>query len=96
MNHVPARITSVLAAHFAFCLAVFLSSGFASHLAVPYFSGCIGDSLDNFLQEYKELASACWLSNQQKCDMVLHYIAPSLCDLWKSLDEFHFLDWASF
>jgi hypothetical protein len=63
---------------------------------VPYFSRHIDDSLDNFLKEYEELAKDCRLTEQQKCEMVLCYVALTHCDLWKSLDEFHLSDWMRF
>jgi hypothetical protein len=62
----------------------------------PYFSGCVDNSLDDFLKEYEELAKDCRLMEQQKCKMVLHYIALTHHDLWKSLDEFHLSDWMRF
>jgi hypothetical protein len=63
---------------------------------MPYFSRHIDNSLDNFLKEYKELVKDCRLMKQQKCEIVLCYIALTHCDLWKSLDEFHLSDWMGF
>jgi hypothetical protein len=62
----------------------------------PFFSGCVEDSLEDFLEEYNELAKDCRLMEKQKCEMVLCYIAPSHRDLWRSLDEFHIYDWTRY
>jgi len=71
------------------------------HASVPLsnralLSGRVDDSLDDFLEEYEELAKDGRLSEQQKCKTVLCYIAPTHRDLWKSLDEFHLSDWTGF
>ena len=63
-------------------------------VTAPFFSGRVGDSLDEFLVEYDELADDRQLSEQQKCETVLRYISPSHRDLWKSLDAYTDGDWS--
>ena len=48
------------------------------------------------MQKYEELARDCRLSDQQKCETVLRYVAPTHQDLWKTLDEFRVYDWNGF
>ena len=63
-----------------------------SHHA-PYFSGEGGESLDNFLHEYEELADGHELTERQKVDWVIRYVARSQQDLWKSMEGFVISDW---
>ena len=62
----------------------------------PYFSGQVGDPLDEFLREYEELATTCTLNNQQKVETILRYIPSDLRDLWKILDGYATHDWTLF
>jgi hypothetical protein len=55
---------------------------------VPYFSGEGGESLDDFLCEYEELADGHGLTQRQKVDWVIRYVAHSQRDLWKSMEGF--------
>ena len=60
---------------------------------VPYFSGEGGESLDDFLCEYEELADGHGLTQRQKVDWVIRYVAHSQRDLWKSMEGFVISDW---
>ena len=64
-----------------------------SHHA-PYFSGEGGESLDDFLREYEELADGHGLTERQKVDWVIRYVARSQRDLWKSMEGFVVSDWS--
>ena len=59
----------------------------------PYFSGRVGDPIEDFLSEYEELANSCGLTDQQKVEAVIRYIPFALRDLWKSLDGYQAQDW---
>jgi hypothetical protein len=61
-----------------------------------YFSAHVGDPLDNFLQEYEDLATSCALTPQQKVETILWYIPTNLRDLWKILDGYAGHDWNIF
>ena len=63
-------------------------------LRAPYFSGQVGDPIEDFLREYEEQASICALTNRQKVETVVRYIPTALRDLWKSLDGYITHDWA--
>jgi len=63
-----------------------------SHHA-PYFSGEGGESLDDFLHKYEELADGYGLMERQKVDWVIRYMAHSQQDLWKSMEGFMISDW---
>ena len=63
-----------------------------SHRA-PYFSGRVGDSIEEFLDEYEELASSCGLSERQKVETVVRYIPKVLKDFWRSQDGYLARDW---
>ncbi len=66
-----------------------------SHRA-PFFSGHVGDPLDEFLREYDKLATSCNLTAQQKVETVLRYIPHDLWDLWKILEGYPANDWDLF
>jgi hypothetical protein len=55
---------------------------------VPYISRSVEDSWEDFLKEYEDLGRGCRLTEQEKCKMLLHYIALSYCNLCRSLDEY--------
>jgi hypothetical protein len=59
----------------------------------PSFSGEGGESLDDFLREYEELANGHGLSEQQKVDWVIRYVGHSQRDLWKSMEGYVVADW---
>ncbi len=61
----------------------------------PSFTSEGGDSLDDFLCEYEELANSHRLMEQQKVDWVIRYVDHSQCDLWKSLDGYTASDWVN-
>ena len=63
-----------------------------SHHA-PSFSGEGGESLEDFLHEYEELAYGHGLTERQTVDWVIRYVHSSQRDLWKSLDGFVTSDW---
>ena len=69
---------------------------YAKDNKAPYFSARPGDSLDDFLRDFEELATTCGLSAQQKLETILRYIPPDLRDLWKILDGYSTHDWAEF
>ncbi|KAH8996030.1 hypothetical protein EDB92DRAFT_1814483 [Lactarius akahatsu] len=66
-----------------------------SHNA-PYFSGHIGDPLDDFLWEYEELATSRNLTPQEKVETITCYIPTDLQDLWKLLNSYTTPNWALF
>ncbi len=66
-----------------------------SHCA-PFFSGHVGDPLDDFLHEFEELAISCALTDQQKIETIICYIPNDLRDLWKILDSYATHDWVLF
>jgi hypothetical protein len=59
----------------------------------PSFSGDIDETIEDFLQEYEELADSCNLTNRQKVETIIRYVDPSQRDLWKSLQGFIDHDW---
>ena len=59
----------------------------------PYFSGRVSDPIEDFLDEYEELANSCGLTERQKVETVTRYISPSLRDFWKSLDSYQAHNW---
>jgi len=61
---------------------------------VPFFSGNINDLIEDFLQEYNELADSYRLSSRQKVETVIWYIAQSQRDIWKSLEGYVNCDWS--
>ncbi len=50
----------------------------------PYYSGQVGNPIEDFLREYEELTDGCNLTEQQKVEKITHYICPELRYLWKS------------
>ena len=62
----------------------------------PYFSGQVGDPIEDFLDEYSELADSCGLAEQQKVEAIIRYIPYSHRVLWKSLDGYVARDWTEF
>lgn len=62
----------------------------------PYFSGRRNDPIVDFLFEYDTLTTNHGLSHSQKVETIVHYIAPSMRDLWKTLDGYSTGNWATF
>ncbi|KAH9042193.1 hypothetical protein EDB85DRAFT_2139539 [Lactarius pseudohatsudake] len=62
----------------------------------PYFSGRCNDPIVDFLFEYDILTTNHGLSDSQKVETIVHYIAPSMRDFWKTLDGYSTGDWATF
>ena len=62
----------------------------------PYYSGQVGDPIEDFLREYEELADGCNLTEQQKVEKITHYICPELRYLWKSHNGYQACNWANF
>ncbi|KAH9160213.1 hypothetical protein EDB89DRAFT_2236030 [Lactarius sanguifluus] len=54
-----------------------------------YYSGR-NDSFEEFIQEFEAYADARGLTDQQRAKAIVHYVAPSMHDSWKSLDPFDF------
>jgi len=48
------------------------------------------------LEEYKELADNCRLSNLQKVEMVIRYVDCSQCHIWQSLPGYTNRNWDNF
>jgi hypothetical protein len=73
-------------------------AGMPSHQSqtASYFSRNVEDSWEDFIKEYEDLARGCRLTQQEKCETLLHYIALSHCDLCRSLDEYSNSDWTEF
>ncbi|KAH9036250.1 hypothetical protein EDB84DRAFT_1577837 [Lactarius hengduanensis] len=61
----------------------------------PYYSGCT-DSFEDFLEEYEGLAHDCALTDPQRVDVLIRYVAPSLRDFWRSLNGYRSHDWPLF
>ena len=59
----------------------------------PFFLGDIEDPVEEFLQEYKELANNYHLTSRQKVETVIWYVASSQCDVWKSLKGYVNHNW---
>ncbi|KAH9001530.1 hypothetical protein EDB92DRAFT_1939317 [Lactarius akahatsu] len=66
-----------------------------SHQA-PFYSDEGRDPLEDFLTEYKELATRYRLTVCQKVETILHYVSLELRDLWKCLDGYSMHNWAVF
>ena len=69
---------------------------YAKDNKAPHFSARPGDSLDDFIREYEELANTCTLNDQQKVETILRYIPHELRDLWKILEGYTTHDWTVF
>src|SRR5713226_8389581 len=62
----------------------------------PYYSGQVGDPIEDFLREYEELTNGCNLIEQQKVEKITHYICLELRYLWKSHNGYQAHNWANF
>ncbi|KAH9172081.1 hypothetical protein EDB89DRAFT_2229607 [Lactarius sanguifluus] len=54
-----------------------------------YYSGR-NDSFEEFIQEFEAYADPRGPTDQQRAEAIVHYVAPSMHDSWKSLDPFDF------
>ncbi|KAH9013583.1 hypothetical protein EDB84DRAFT_1568583 [Lactarius hengduanensis] len=54
-----------------------------------YYSGR-DDSFEDFVQEFEAYADAHGLTNQQRAEAIVRYVAPSVRNSWKSLNTFDF------
>ncbi|KAH9044080.1 hypothetical protein EDB83DRAFT_1576383 [Lactarius deliciosus] len=61
----------------------------------PYYSGCT-DTLEDFLEEFEGLAYDCELTDPQRVDVLIRYVAPLLRDFWRSLNGYRSHDWPLF
>ncbi|KAH9158549.1 hypothetical protein EDB89DRAFT_2085856 [Lactarius sanguifluus] len=61
----------------------------------PYYSGH-ANTFEDFLEEFEGLASDCELTDPQRVDVLIRYVAPSLRDFWRSLSGYHSRDWPLF
>jgi len=61
-----------------------------------HFSGEIEHPIEDFLEEYKELADNCRLSNLQKVETVIRYVDRSQCHIWQSLPGYINRNWDDF
>jgi len=59
----------------------------------PRFSGQVDDLIEDFLNEYEELADSCGLSAKQKVETIVRYIPVHLRDLWRSLNGYLMHSW---
>ena len=62
----------------------------------PHFSGDVDQPIEEFLDEYKELADKCGLTSQQKVETVIQYIDRSQQHIWQCLPGFRNRDWSAF
>ncbi|KAH9171756.1 hypothetical protein EDB89DRAFT_2070530 [Lactarius sanguifluus] len=61
----------------------------------PYYLGH-ANMFEDFLEEFEGLASNCELTDPQRVDVLICYVAPSLRDFWRSLDGYRSRDWPLF
>ena len=62
----------------------------------PYFSGKISQPIEEFLEEYDELADKHGLTDRQKVETVIRYVNEQQRHIWRSLDGFLNRDWDQF
>jgi len=62
----------------------------------PHFSGEIEHPIEDFLEEYEELADSCGLSNLQKVETIIRYVDRSQCHIWQSLPGYINRKWDDF
>jgi len=51
----------------------------------PFYSGEVKHPIEDFLDEYEELADKCGLTSPQKVETVIWYIDCSQCHIWQAL-----------
>ncbi|KAH9036804.1 hypothetical protein EDB85DRAFT_2203617 [Lactarius pseudohatsudake] len=61
----------------------------------PYYLGCT-DSFEDFLEQYEGLVYDCALTDPQRVDVLIRYVAPSLRDFWRSLNRYRSHNWPLF
>jgi len=61
-----------------------------------HFSGEIEHPIEDFLEEYKELADNCRLSNLQKVETIMQYVDCSQHHIWQSLPGYANHNWDNF
>ncbi len=62
----------------------------------PHFSQKSDKALKKALKEYEALADSCRLTDQQKVEMIIHYVPPFRCKLWKSLGGYASGNWPQY
>ncbi|KAH9029397.1 hypothetical protein EDB85DRAFT_1528554, partial [Lactarius pseudohatsudake] len=61
----------------------------------PYYTGH-ANTFEDFLDEFEGRAYDCALTDPQRVDVLIRYVAPSLRDFWKSLNGYRSRDWPLF
>jgi len=62
----------------------------------PFYSGEVEHPIEDFLDEYKELADKCGLTGPQKVETVIRYIDRSQCHVWQVLPGYTDHNWDDF
>jgi hypothetical protein len=62
----------------------------------PHFNGEIEHPVEDFLQEYEELADKCGLTNMQKVEIVIRYVARTERHVWTTLQGYIDRNWDDF
>jgi len=59
----------------------------------PHFMGEVEHPIEDFLDEYKELADKCGLTSPQKVETVIRYVDRSERHVWQALPGYINYDW---
>jgi len=59
----------------------------------PRFTGEVDQPIEDFLEEYEELADKCGLTSQQKVETVIRYVDRSQCHVWQNLPGYLARNW---
>jgi len=62
----------------------------------PHFTGKVKFPIQDFLEEYEELADKCGLTNFQKVEIVIRYVDRSQRHIWQSLPGYINHNWDDF
>jgi len=62
----------------------------------PHFTSEVEFPIQDFLEEYEELADKCGLTNFQKVEMVIRYVDHSQRHIWQSLPGYINRNWDDF
>jgi len=62
----------------------------------PRFTGNVDQPIEDFLEEYKELADKCGLTSLQKVETVIRYVDRSQHHVWQNLPGYIAHDWLDF
>jgi len=62
----------------------------------PHFTGEVEFPIQDFLEEYEELADKCGLTNFQKVETVIRYVDRSQRHIWQSLPGYINCNWDDF